>query len=177
VITDYAPTDIATGDPAAAPATPLQTVEVNEDRTVATVILPGADITEAPASPAPEPVAAAPAAPVYEGQKVGECTVRERLSGFVGEGNWPPPDNAPHNVFDMVCKVAPSAQAGDFIEIKGQADYGQKFSTTATMEWQTVRDLPGQVKMWMAPQMETQINDHLYQGVNRVQVNLRVQPV
>lgn len=123
-----------------------------------------------------DPAAAAPSEPrAYEGQKVGECTVNEVLAGRFNEGSYPPLHQA--SIFDMECKVAPSAQTGDYIEVSGVADYGKKFGSRVTMEWKRVGDLVGQVKLWLAPQMENRLNDHLYGGLGKVQVSASIKPL
>lgn len=127
----------------------------------------------------PAPASAAPPATVepkaYEGQKVGECTVKEVLTGWFNESSYPPAN--PTSVFDMECRVAPSAQTGDYIVLNGVADYGQKFGTMLSMEWTRVRDLVGQAELWVAPQVENRLNDHLYGGLGNVQVNASIKPL
>lgn len=163
------------------------------DKPVAEIVAPAAEAVTpevAPLPPLAEPVAVDPApvasvvadtpaaASISEtvGQKVGECRLEERLSGFYNETSLP---NAklPPNVYDMKCEIAQSAKAGDFIEVKGEAEYGKKFASTITMEWNTVRDLMGQAKMWIAPQMENRINEHLYNGMAKVVVNPSFSPM
>lgn len=134
-------------------------------------VAPAAD--PAPASTSAAPATAEPKA--YEGQKVGECTVKEVLTGWFNDSSYPPTN--PTSVFDMECKVAPSAQTGDYVVLNGVADYAKKFGSTVTMEWSRVRDLVGQAELWIAPQVENRLNDHLYGGLGNVQVNASIKPL
>lgn len=142
-------------------------------------ILPPTPADTPTVTPAADSASTAPAATAepkaYEGQKVGECTVKEVLTGWFNESSYPPAN--PTSVFDMECKVAPSAQTGDYIVLNGLADYGQKFGSMVTMEWNRVRDLLGQAELWIAPQVENHLNDHLYGGLGNVQVNASIKPL
>lgn len=163
----------------AADGTPAESITV-PDKVVLAEVPAGSTPADTPTvTPAADSASTAPAATAepkaYEGQKVGECTVKEVLTGWFNESSYPPAN--PTSVFDMECKVAPSAQTGDYIVLNGLADYGQKFGSMVTMEWNRVRDLLGQAELWIAPQVENHLNDHLYGGLGNVQVNASIKPL
>lgn len=120
------------------------------------------------AAPAPAPVPAP--APEYVGQKVGECNLHERLSGFGIDDRTPSDSLKPTNIYNMDCSVAETAREGDYIDIKGEAEYHKTFSTRASIAWNKVSHLADHAKMWIAPQMEARLNDHFYSGLAKVQV-------
>ena len=121
-------------------------------------------------APAPVVTVEAAPAPEYVGQKVGECELNERLSGFGIDDHSPADPLKPTNIYNMNCTVAETAKEGDYIDIKGEAEYHKTFSTRANIAWNKVSHLADHAKMWIAPQMESRLNDHFYSGLAKVQV-------
>lgn len=129
--------------------------------TVATLATDPASASAAPATVEPK---------AYEGQKVGECKLSEVLNVF-NEGNYPPAKPLP-NIFTADCTIySETAQKGDYVALKGAAEYSTAFDAKATVHWNTLSSVASEIRDWILPHAEVKLENQMYNGMTQVKIN------
>lgn len=128
--------------------------------------------TVAPAAD-PAPASAAPATvepKAYEGQKVAECKLSEVLNVF-NEGHYPPAKPLP-NIFTADCTIySETAQKGDYVALKGAAEYSTAFDARATVHWNTLSSVVSEIRDWILPHAEVKLESQMYGRMTEVKIN------